>query len=328
MPVVSASEMPSKPAAQEALDEAQHHVLGHVALERAAEGGRQAHRDLHAGLVRHLHHGRQLGERLLVRAVDVGAVVGLGSRHHAVHLVGLRAPWPPRSARRAGSAPAPRRSRPARARCPPAPRSASARAGTGLGETNEVTSILCSPVRDSWSISSTFVARRDEVLLDLEAVAHGDVVDVETHPGILLFSLHGYAGSRQGFRPGRRHPPPRAAAGRHHPRPGRRVHVRPDREHPQARGGEPAPRGRHLAQVPGAHPRRPHRRPGGGRGARLQLLLAAGQHRRGPPPPAPRPREPAPRHGPARLDAARPVRGRPGARHPAAGRRRRCRAFA
>ena len=34
---------------------------------------------------------------------------------------------------------------------------ASASAGTALGETNEVTSIRCSPVRDRWSISSTLV---------------------------------------------------------------------------------------------------------------------------------------------------------------------------
>ncbi len=35
---------------------------------------------------------------------------------------------------------------------------ASARAGTAFGETNEVTSILCSPVRESWFTSSIFVA--------------------------------------------------------------------------------------------------------------------------------------------------------------------------
>ena len=35
---------------------------------------------------------------------------------------------------------------------------ASASAGTALGETNDVTSILCRPVRESWLMSSTFVA--------------------------------------------------------------------------------------------------------------------------------------------------------------------------
>jgi hypothetical protein len=57
---------------------------------------------------------------------------------------------------------------------------ASASAGTALGETNEVTSILCSPVRESWLMSSTFV-RWARSLLDLEAVAHGDVVHVDAH---------------------------------------------------------------------------------------------------------------------------------------------------
>ena len=36
--------------------------------------------------------------------------------------------------------------------------SASLSWGTALGETNDVTSILCSPVRESWFTSSTFVA--------------------------------------------------------------------------------------------------------------------------------------------------------------------------
>jgi hypothetical protein len=35
---------------------------------------------------------------------------------------------------------------------------ASASAGTALAETNEVTSILCRPVRESWFTTSIFVA--------------------------------------------------------------------------------------------------------------------------------------------------------------------------
>jgi hypothetical protein len=35
---------------------------------------------------------------------------------------------------------------------------ASASAGTAFGDTNEVTSIRCSPVRESWLMTSTFVA--------------------------------------------------------------------------------------------------------------------------------------------------------------------------
>ena len=35
---------------------------------------------------------------------------------------------------------------------------ASASAGTAFGLTKEVTSILCSPVRESWSMRATFVA--------------------------------------------------------------------------------------------------------------------------------------------------------------------------
>ena len=100
-----------------------------------------------------------------------------------------------------------------------------------------------------------------------------------------------------------------------------------DRGHPPARRGEPAPRGHGLARA------RSSRtldgltdRPGGRGGARVQLFLAARQHRRGPPPhPAP-PREPARGHGAAALDAARPLRRRARARHDRATRRRDARA--
>ncbi len=120
---------------------------------------------------------------------------------------------------------------------------------------------------------------------------------------------------RQGRGARRGHPAP-GQDPRGHPQGARgRGHLRADRDHPPPGRRKPAPGGRGLPPPSRRDPRRPHRRPGRGGGARLQLLLAAGQHRRGSPPRAPPPREPAQGFQAAGLHAAGPLRRRAGTRH-------------
>ena len=82
----------------------------------------------------------------------------------------------------------------------------------------------------------------------------------------------------------RGHPPARPHPRRRHPRTGRQGRLRADRARAPAVGGLPAEarRQRRARARPAAE--EPVGRPDGERDPRLQLLLAPGQHRRGPPP--------------------------------------------
>ena len=68
--------------------------LGHIALEGAAEGGRQRGVDEYAAAARHFDDLGELRERLLRRHAQVGQAVGVAGGHHQVdlvHLAGQRA---------------------------------------------------------------------------------------------------------------------------------------------------------------------------------------------------------------------------------------------
>jgi hypothetical protein len=180
MPVVVGERDAVDARVAEAGDEIEHGLLEHMALEGTAERRREAHRDLHPGLVRDLHHRREFGERLLVGPVDVRPVVGLGRGDHGVHLVRL----PGRGRRILGAAyVGHERDVDHAGNALDAGehfvRVSERRDGHGGDERGHLDLVQPGPreLVDHLDLGGG----RDEFLLDLEAVANRDVVDVETH---------------------------------------------------------------------------------------------------------------------------------------------------